>query len=454
MVRNSLQAGAFQVDITPSRGSIIGVDFFPHYARFIHDPLFAKALVLQQGETRLAIVVIDICIIPSDLLAEIRALIQEQTGIPLPNILVSCTHTHGAGDVAGLLGGAVDIAYRTRLPPLVAASVMGAMARMQPAEVGNGAVLVGDFQRCRRYVMKPDYQPLNPVTKGIDALKTNPFGLEHLIDRRASPTDPGLGFLAVRGVNGTWIAVLANYSMHYVGDWDVDTITADYYGAFARLLKQKLGADDTFVGLMTYGTGADVNTWDFMDAAPLTEPEFAKMERVAEGLTQPVFEAIQTLDWQRDGPLAVQYAEVQVGVRKPNEAELREAAQVLEEHPFANLKVNPHGMTMIYAREQLLLNDYPDVHTAAVQAIQIGNLRIGALGGELFSETGLWLKKEIPGNYFTICLANTYDGYVPPAHEIDKGGYETWRARSSFLEASAEETLRLKLVELVGWLSG
>jgi neutral ceramidase len=444
-----LQAGAFQVDITPSRGSLVGVDFFTHYARFIHDPLFAKALVLQQGATQLALVVIDICIIPTDLLAEIRAFIHHQTGIPLPNIMVSCTHTHGAGDVAGLLGGAVDIAYRIKLPPLVAEAVVGAMARVQPAEVGNGAVTVEGYQRCRRYVMKPECEPLNPVTKGIDALKTNPFGLEHLIDHRAALTDPGLGFLAVRGLDGAWIAVLANYSMHYVGDWDVDTITADYYGAFARLLQQKLGADDIFVGMMTYGTGADVNTWDFMAPQPMPEPYFAKMERVAKSLTQPVFEAIQTLDWQRDADLAVQYEEIQIGIRKPTEPELAEAAQLLERHPFANLAVDPHGMAMIYAREQLLLADYPDTHTAAVQAIQIGDLRIGALGGELFSETGLWLKNEIPGNYFTICLANTYDGYVPPAHELDKGGYETWRARSSFLEAGAEEHLRKTLLQLV-----
>ncbi len=444
-----LQAGAFQVDITPNRGSIVGVDFFPHYARFMHDPLYAKTLVLQQGEVRLAMVVIDICIIPSDLLAEIRALIHQQTGIPLPNILVSCTHTHGAGDVAGLLGGAVDIAYRTKLPPLVVASVVGAMAQMQPAEVGNGMVSVEDYQRCRRYVMRPDCQPQNPVTKGIDALKTNPFGLEHLIDHRSAPTDPGLGFLAVRGLDGAWIAVLANYSMHYVGDWDVDTITADYYGAFARLMKHKLGADDSFVGLMTFGTGADVNTWDFMTPTPTTEPFFAKMERVTEGLAQPVFGAIQTLNWQRGALLSVRYEEMQIGIRKPAEAELREAAQLLEQHPFAHLKLDSHGMAMVYAREQLLLNEYPDTHTAAVQAIRVGNLVMGVLGGELFSETGLWLKNQIPGNYFTICLANTYDGYVPPAHELEKGGYETWRARSSFLEIEAEEILRQKMVELV-----
>jgi len=102
---------------------------------------------------------------------------------------------------------------------------------------------------------------------------------------------------------------------------------------------------------------------------------------------------------------------------------------------------------MVYAREQLLLNEYPETHTAAIQAIKIGDQIIGALGGEIFTETGVWLKKNLKSNnYFTICLANTYDGYVPPAHESDNGGYETWRARSSFLDKTAESKIKNALL--------
>jgi neutral ceramidase len=107
-------------------------------------------------------------------------------------------------------------------------------------------------------------------------------------------------------------------------------------------------------------------------------------------------------------------------------------------------------MTKIYAREQSLLNEYPDVSVSKVQALKIGNLIIGALGGEFFAETGLWLKENIKGcNYFSIGLANSYDGYIVPAHEIEKGGYETWRARSSYLETGAESKIKKELLNLV-----
>jgi hypothetical protein len=83
-----------------------------------------------------------------------------------------------------------------------------------------------------------------------------------------------------------------------------------------------------------------------------------------------------------------------------------------------------------------------------VQAIKIGRGRIGGLAGEFFAETGLWLKKQISEtNYFTITLANGYTGYVPPAHEIELGGYETWRCRTSYL--NSEREIREKLLELV-----
>lgn len=122
--------------------------------------------------------------------------------------------------------------------------------------------------------------------------------------------------------------------------------------------------------------------------------------------------------------------------------ELRLAEDKLSASKFENLEIDEHGVAMVYAREQLLLNEYPEMHISVEQAVKIGNQIIGSLEGEIFTETGHWLKENLKGhNYFTVCLANTYDGYVPPAHELDNGGYETWRARSSFLDETAEDKI-------------
>ena len=52
--QRKLMAGAAQVDITPSLGSIIGVDFFSHYARIIHEKLYSKSIVFQQNVATVA----------------------------------------------------------------------------------------------------------------------------------------------------------------------------------------------------------------------------------------------------------------------------------------------------------------------------------------------------------------------------------------------------------------
>jgi hypothetical protein len=107
-------------------------------------------------------------------------------------------------------------------------------------------------------------------------------------------------------------------------------------------------------------------------------------------------------------------------------------------------------MQALYAREQIMLNEYPDTLDFPVQAIKIGEGVIGALGGEFFSETGLTLKKNAGfPHYFTITMANGYVGYVPPAHELEKGGYETWRCRTSCLEEKAESIIREKLLKFI-----
>ncbi|MGL4630128.1 MAG: hypothetical protein ACRCVT_02885, partial [Leadbetterella sp.] len=124
--KQNLLSGSAQEDITPSLGTIIGVDMLSHYARFIHDPLYAKALVLEQNSTKLAILVIDICIMDSAYMNDIKAKIHLETDILPQNILLSSNHNHASGDVVGLLGGAVDIAYRNRIPSLIVHAVVKA----------------------------------------------------------------------------------------------------------------------------------------------------------------------------------------------------------------------------------------------------------------------------------------------------------------------------------------
>lgn len=446
----NFQAGAAKVDITPSLGTIIGADFLPHYARFIHDPLFSKSLVFRNKKDIIVIIVVDVCIMDTDFMDDVKSKILWVTGIEPINVLLASNHNHAAGDIINLLGGAADVAYKKKLPNLIVESVRLAKANLQPAKIASDLVNVPEYVRCRRYLMAEGYEAKNPVTRKNDIVKTNPFGGEDKIIEPAAKTDPELSFLAVKTLDGKWISVLANYSLHYVGDWPDDSITADYFGEFSRQIQEKLGADDEFIGIMSNGTSGDVNIWDFMNPDRFPKEHYAKTKLIGGNLAQKVYEKMGNLTWEIEPNISVKYDELTLNLRKPSAEELALAMQGFIENDFNNLSLKPDMIQRIYDREQVLLNEYSDTATLGVQAIKIGNLIIGALPGEFFAETGLKLKEGINlYNYFTISLANSYGGYVPPAHEIDRGGYETWRARSSFLEQNAEEKIRGKLAELI-----
>lgn len=446
----SFWAGAARVDITPPLGTLINGDLITHYARSIHDALYAKALVMQSGKQMVAIVVVDSCAMPKEFLDEVKAGIHQQTGILPANMLISSTHTHAAGSVMSLLMGAADLPYRQKLAGLIPRAVERAIQQLRPAKIGYGRVDAPEHVVCRRFFMKDGYEAVNPVTGGLDDIKTNPFGAEAFIDHRASVVDPEVSFLAVRGLDDQWISVLANYSLHYVGDWENGTITADYFGVFSEQIREKLGAGDDFVGMMSNGTSGEVNIWDFLNPGRYPGAFFAKSQLIGSDLAEKICAALPTVDWQTNPQLASQYAEVSVGVRKPTPAEVEAAKTVVATTDFERMTASADDWYPVYAREQVLLNDYPDSIKFPVQAIQLGSGMIGALGGEFFAETGLRLKAALPGtSYFTMTMANGYVGYVPPAHELKRGGYETWRCRTSFLEESAEEIIRTRLLDLL-----
>lgn len=445
----SFKAGTAQVDITPPLGTIINGEFTSRYANKIADPLYTKALVLQDAATTLLVIMVDTCAMQRDFLDAVKRTIAHELGIPRHCQLIASTHTHSAGSVTDLLLGHVDWAYRKRLPELIVEAAKAAYKNRRPAKIGWGSVDQPQHLLCRRYQMHAGYQAVNPVTGALDAVKTNPFGDEERIVDATTTPDPGLGYLAIQGTDGKWISLLANYSLHYVGDCERSTISADYFGYFARAVASQLGAATDFVGMMSNGTSGEINIWDFRNPNRYPTGHHEKSKLIGEELAAAVINSLPGVQWEINPTLGASYADVSVGVRKPSEGELTEAREVVQETDYEHIEFGQSRFfEQVYAREQVLLAEFPDEKPFPVQSFHIGTGVIGALGGEFFSETGLQLKSMGPvGKYFTICMANDYVGYVPPVEELERGGYECWRCRSSHLAADAEEKIRTTLTQ-------
>ena len=97
-------------------------------------------LVLDDGATRLAFVVVDNCLIDRALLDGAKALIFRHTGISSNHASISTTHTHSAGSVTGVHLSEPVQAYRSWLPRRIADGVRVAVNNLAPAKVawGNG----------------------------------------------------------------------------------------------------------------------------------------------------------------------------------------------------------------------------------------------------------------------------------------------------------------------------
>lgn len=452
---NFFKAGAAQTDITPVLGTLINGDFVNHYAQHIHARMYAKALVMATESCTIVLVVVDICAMQKDFLDEVKQMIFTTTGIEPFNVMISSTHTHAGGSVTSLLLGALDQAYRTRLPALIVDAVKRAQHRLTTAQLAFGAVDAPEHVLCRRYLMAEGYQAMNPVTDTLDMVKTNPFAAETLIVKPIAPVDPQLSFMGVKTLEGGWISLLGNYSLHYVGDWPNGTISPDYFGAFSDAIKDQLGADEGFVGMMSNGTSGDVNIWDFKNPDRYPKSNHDKSKMIGEDLAAKVIGVLPELKWDANPELQVLYQELNIAVRKPSEALLQKARQTMKTSTFETiLGIGPEQLKQIYAREQLLLNAYPAKVRFPVQAFKIGSGIIGALGGEFFSETGLWLKKHSTAqHYFTITMANDYVGYVPPEKELERGGYETWNCRTSYFYEQAEHKIKSELLLLMQKIS-
>ncbi|MBD1420037.1 neutral/alkaline non-lysosomal ceramidase N-terminal domain-containing protein [Sphingobacterium chuzhouense] len=451
MANNSFQAAALQKDITPPLGTLINGEFQTRYANKIHDRLYAKSVVLKQSDTILMFVVVDICAMQQDFLDEVKADIHKATGIPQSHMLISSTHTHSAGAITELLMGHADLTYRKNLHRILVDLVIETLPNLREAKIAFGTVDAPEHVLCRRYKMAPEYKAFNPVTGGYDLVKTNPFGAEeHILERNSTP-DTQLAYLGVKGLDDQWIALLANYSLHYVGDLERGTISADYFGCFAKRLEEVLSeGDNSFVAMMSNGTSGEINIWDFIDTGRYPTGSHRKSEFIGRGLSDKVLRDLQNLQWEEYPALEALYNELPVGIRKLSEQELENAKQMVIDTDYESITLNEDGYRRIYAREQVLLAEFPKQRTFYIQSFRIGTGIIGALGGEFFAETGLALKALAPqGKYFTVCLANDYVGYVPPQHEIALGGYETWRCRTSFLEESAEAKIRNVLLKQI-----
>src|SRR5690606_12071314 len=179
------QAGAARTSLTPYWGvELTGWGYYLERTwQTVHDPLFATALVIDNGSAAVGIVSRDLMVTGSQFTDNVHRMAAEATGLPADHILVCCTHTHNAPASQGLLGvGEVDPFYEQWAARQAATALIQAWRSREAVKLFSASTRV-------------DHLTLNRT-------------------RENGPVDPHLTALRVDRADGSPLAVTVGFQAH------------------------------------------------------------------------------------------------------------------------------------------------------------------------------------------------------------------------------------------------
>lgn len=447
------KAGAAIVDVTPVQLPVfVNGNMRSKSTDVISTRVNARAIVLDDGQERVAIVVVDSCMMPRPLLDEAKHLASQRTKIKPDHMLISATHTHSAPASMGCLGTDADPTYVPYLREKLAEAIAAAEANLEPARVGFGVENAAPFTALRRWIIRPDRVRDDPFGNSTVRATMHAGSNWDNVTGESGPEDPDLSLISIQSTDGRPIAVLANFSMHYFSG--EKGLSADYFGRFCTGLEQQLGQNadgkqPQFVGLMSHGCSGDIWRRDYKKPGDHPENNYT-IESYTQGLLKIAMQAYENIEYDDDADLTMAEQRMLLDYRVPDAQRLEWAKRIVEGYGDRL----PETQLEVYAREQLILHErqYTEI---VVQAIRIGDIGIATTPNETYALTGLKFKLQSPlAKTMVIELANGGDGYIPPPEQHLLGGYNTWPARSAGLEVQAEPKIVEAGLSLLERVSG
>jgi len=449
-----LQAGAAMVDITPRQFPVlVNGGMTSRSADKAVAPLYARSSVLDNGIERIAIVVVDSCMIGRVVLDDAKQLAAQRTKIRPDRMLISATHTHTAPSSMGCLGTELDENYVVFLRDRIAEAIAQAESHLEPVEVGWAVRNAADFTALRRWIIRPDRMTLDPFGNPTMRANMHAGANPDNVTGESGPEDPDLSIIAFKSRKGRPIAVLANFSMHYFSG--VEALHPDYFGLFCNGFQKHVAtpdgndSDPPFVAIMSHGCSGDIWRRDYKQPAdaPMQSPTVTEF---TDGLLKIAIDAYQSVEYAVTSELTMAERKMTLNYRVPNKQLLEWSERIVAE---LGDKL-PQSTEEVYAREQVFLHKLQSTEIV-LQALRIGDIAIASTPNETYALTGLKLKLQSPlPQTMVIELANGGDGYIPPPEQHLLGGYNTWAARSAGLEVLAEPKIAEADLQLLEEVTG
>ncbi len=367
-----LRAGASKVNITPFLGGpMAGYSARDRGSESIHDELHAKALVLDDGSTGVALITTDLIGIHRELAAQVRGLVEASVGLGPDRVWMTGSHTHfgpavSPGGTEDEQAGPHDRSYADVLAAKLTTAVKLAHDRLRPARLGAGATRAEGISYNRRLIRQDGK---------VEMSLTLPPPYEGL---KFGPVDPEVGVLRVEGeADGESIASLVNFACHPVSSTDRRyEITADYPGYAMDLIESVEG------GTCLFALGCAGNI------VPIQRQGRSKRHV---GLSLGGC-ALNALQW----------------IRTTDRVRIRAARRSIE-LPLRNRRGRGRK-----------------TRPTEIQVFWLGDIPVVGLPGEVFVELGLRIKKALDASpVLVVSLSNDSAGYIPVRRAYREGGYES-----------------------------
>ncbi|MFO0939683.1 MAG: hypothetical protein U0930_02835 [Pirellulales bacterium] len=446
-----LYAGTAKVDIT-------------HPTAKVHDPSYAKALVLKQGKTTVALITVDavaiggIGSIRDSFLQSVRDNLAKDPGILAENVIVNASHCHGV--------------VRSDCEADVVELVRRANRNLVKVSAGVGSATENRISENRRVFLKDGSQ--------VDMRRAYAFAWDDQI-ASIGPIDPQVGLLKLDTVEGKNVAVVYNFACHPIMNPPNKGSSADFPAYASKVIEQAMG--DESMAFFVQGCGGDINPVHYKEPTTLPDAEPLGLK-----LGVRIVESLRNIKMNPEAKLALRSQSVSL----PRAADLAERIQRIEHlrtrlvdslqgtnvnfksflpllieqrisPEFPSASAQTYINDQLQGQEQLKLSDEEKklqvetylanirkmeeitrlnanlsllkmhqqkqanvaLRTIACEmtAIRVGEFRLLTFPGELTVEIGLALKKTQPANTYVAGYTNGYNFYLPTENQRKNTGF-------------------------------
>jgi neutral ceramidase len=396
------KAGAAKVDVTPIESEL------PKNIEGILDRLYSRAIVVDNGETQAALVTVDTGIIPDTIWKSLTQRIEQELGIPAPNILLTATHTHASTMKPG-----------RNFEESIFKSVKLAKEKLQPARIGYGTGV--SYLNVNRNIIDPKTRRWweGPNYEG--------------------PSDKTVAVVKFESTNDEPIAVYYNYAMHAVTVGQLDKISGDAPGAASRYIEDSY--DDKIVAVWSTGACGDQNPIYFQQTYDLREIRIKDYAKRGEDISNAMPPGGQGLDKQDPTVVKLmnQQKQMILSMGQFLGEEVMHVMRSMERMSTSGRIFGSQKMISVPGRDRTnkgragFEGTYKDGQPVEIRLglLLIDDIAFGTINAEVFNLISQRLKRESPlAKTMMITLTNgiSNSGYIPNDAAF---GYLTFEVLSS-----------------------